>query len=78
MGDVATAEAMMWEYKKKDELWFNSNYEQLRFTVNTHNPQARYHLLQALANQGYEVGVIAARILENLGSQGIIIRSGLF
>jgi hypothetical protein len=68
MGDVATAEAMMWEYKKKDESWFNSNYEHLRFTVNTHNPQARYHLLQALAKQGYEVGLIAARILENLGS----------
>ena len=68
MGDMRTAEEMMWEYRKKDVQWFNDNYENLCFTVNTHNPEARYHLLQALANEGYVIGLSATRILEKLGS----------
>jgi len=68
MGDVSTAIAMMWEYRKKDVRWFNDNYEHLRFSVSWHNPESRYHLMQALQEQGYDVGLIAARLLEYVGS----------
>jgi hypothetical protein len=68
MGDVQTAVAMMWAYRKKDVQWFNDNYEHLRFSVSWHNPEARYHLIQALQKEGYDVGLIAARLLEHLGS----------
>jgi len=68
MGDVQTAVSMMWAYRKKDVQWFNANYEHLRFSVSWHNPQARYSLLQALQKEGYAVGLIAARLLEHLGS----------
>jgi hypothetical protein len=48
--------------------WFDDNCEHLRFSISWHNPQARYHLIPALQSQGYSVGLIAARLLEHLGS----------
>jgi hypothetical protein len=45
-----------------------TEYEHLRFSVSWQNPEARYHLMQALAKEAYEIGLIAARLLEYLGS----------
>jgi hypothetical protein len=56
------------EYRKNDVQWLNDNYEHLRFTISRLNPEAAFHLMQAIEKEGYDVGLIAARVLEHLGS----------
>jgi hypothetical protein len=66
MGDIRLAEAMMWALKNRYEESFKNNYEFLHVTAARHAPDAAYHLMLALQRQGYDVGIIAARILEHL------------
>jgi len=66
LGDLGTAELMMWERKKDYEYDFDRRrgYHEMPSAVARYTPEAAYHLMQALEKQGYNIDLIAARILE--------------
>jgi hypothetical protein len=67
LGDTSTAEALMWEFKKKEPQLPDANFAARLQIAALHNPEAAYHLLQALENHGNNVGWLAMIILEYLG-----------
>ena len=61
LGDVETAEEMMWAARRTGQ-WKGYHFD--HFTAAWHNPGAAYYLMNALRQEGYEIGVRAVDILE--------------
>jgi hypothetical protein len=65
LGDLRIAEEMMWKNIETFRYLVGSSFVQ---TIARFNPEAAFYLMQALEKEGYDVGEIAAAILEHLDS----------
>src|SRR4051812_39607910 len=56
----------MWKYKEQDETGFKNFYDIIYDSAARHKTEAAYELMTVLEKNGYDVGVIAAKLLKNV------------